>query len=214
MEQVRNEQTIYSTAVYCRLSKDDEQAGESVSIETQKMMLENFCHERGFPIYAIYADDGYSGLNFNRPAFTRLLEDIDNGKVNLVITKDLSRLGRDYIQTGYYTDVYFSRKRVRYIAVNDGIDTNRDDNDIAPFKNILNDMCAKDLSRKVKSAKRQRAYKGYYISAQAPYGYKVDSTNRNRLIVDEEAAAVVKEIFCLSLAGNSLSQISRILTAR
>ena len=214
MEQVRNELTIYSTAVYCRLSKDDEQAGESVSIETQKMMLENFCHERGFPIYAIYADDGYSGLNFNRPAFTRLLEDIDNGKVNLVITKDLSRLGRDYIQTGYYTDAYFSRKRVRYIAVNDGIDTNRDDNDIAPFKNILNDMCAKDLSRKVKSAKRQRAYKGYYISAQAPYGYKVDSTNRNRLIVDEEAAAVVKEIFCLSLAGNSLSQISRILTAR
>ena len=188
--------------------------GESVSIETQKMMLEDFCHERGFPIYEIYADDGYSGLNFNRPAFSRLLEDIDSGKVNLVITKDLSRLGRDYIQTGYYTDVYFSRKRVRYIAVNDGIDTNRDDNDIAPFKNILNDMYAKDLSRKVKSAKRQRAYKGYYISAQAPYGYKVDPTNRNRLIVDEEAAAVVKEIFRLSLAGNSLSQISRILTAR
>lgn len=212
MEQVRNEQTIYSAAVYCRLSKDDEQAGESVSIETQKMMLTDFCHERGFSIYEIYADDGYSGLNFNRPAFTRLLEDIDSGKINLVITKDLSRLGRDYIQTGYYTDVYFSRKRVRYIAVNDGIDTNRDDNDIAPFKNILNDMYAKDLSRKVKSAKRQRAYKGYYISAQAPYGYKVDPTNRNHLIVDEEAAEVVKEIFRLALAGHSLSQISRILS--
>ena len=140
MEQVRNEQTIYSAAVYCRLSKDDEQAGESVSIETQKMMLTDFCHERGFSIYDIYADDGYSGLNFNRPAFTKLLEDIDSGKVNLVITKDLSRLGRDYIQTGYYTDVYFSRKRVRYIAVNDGIDTNRDDNDIAPFKNILKNI--------------------------------------------------------------------------
>ena len=214
MEQVRNEPTIYNAAVYCRLSKDDEQAGESVSIETQKMMLEGFCHERGFPIYEIYADDGYSGLNFNRPAFTRLLEDIDGGKVNLVITKDLSRLGRDYIQTGYYTDVYFSRKRVRYIAVNDGIDTNRDDNDIAPFKNILNDMYAKDLSRKVKSAKRQRAYKGYYISAQAPYGYKVDPLNRNRLIVDEEAADVVKEIFRLALAGHSLIQISRMLTER
>ena len=214
MEQVKNEQTIYSAAVYCRLSKDDEQAGDSVSIETQKMMLTDFCHERGFSIYDIYADDGYSGLNFNRPAFTRLLEDIDSGKVNLVITKDLSRLGRDYIQTGYYTDVYFSRKRVRYIAVNDGIDTNRDDNDIAPFKNILNDMYAKDLSRKVKSAKRQRAYKGYYISAQAPYGYKVDPTNRNRLIVDEEAAEVVKEIFRLSLAGHSLLQISRILTEK
>lgn len=214
MEQVRNEQIIYSAAVYCRLSKDDEQAGESVTIETQKMMLTDFCHERGFSIYEIYADDGYSGLNFNRPAFTRLLEDIDNGRVNLVITKDLSRLGRDYIQTGYYTDVYFSRKRVRYIAVNDGIDTNRDDNDIAPFKNILNDMYAKDLSRKVKSAKRQRAYKGYYISAQAPYGYKVDPTNRNHLIVDKEAAKVVKEIFRLALAGHSLIQISRILTER
>ncbi len=214
MEQVRNEQIIYSAAVYCRLSKDDEQAGESVSIETQKMMLTDFCHERGFPIYEIYADDGYSGLNFNRPAFTKLLEDIDSGKVNLVITKELSRLGRDYIQTGYYTDVYFSRKRVRYIAVNDGIDTNREDNDIAPFKNILNDMYARDLSRKVKSAKRQRAHKGFYISAQAPYGYKVDPQNRNRLIVDEEAAEVVKEIFRLSLAGHSLIQISKILTER
>lgn len=125
----------------------------------------------------------------------------------------MSRLGRDYIQTGYYTDVYFSRKRVRYIAVNDGIDTNRDDNDIAPFKNILDDMYAKDLSRKVKSVKRQRAYKGYYISAQAPYG-KVDPSNRNRLIVDEEAAKVVKEIFRLTIAGYSLMQISRILTER
>lgn len=104
MEQVKNGQTIYSATIYCRLSKNDEQAGESVSIETQKMMLTDFCHERGFLIYEIYAYDGYSGLNFNRPACTRLLEDIDSGKVNLVIAKDLSRLCRDYIQTGYYTD--------------------------------------------------------------------------------------------------------------
>jgi len=181
MERVKNEQIIYSAAIYCRLSKDDgteadsaNQQGDSVSIETQKMLLEDYCTEHGFAIYDIYADDGFSGLNFNRPAFTRLLEDIDGGKINLVITKDLSRLGRDYIQTGYYTDVYFSRKRVRYIAVNDGIDTSRDNNDIAPFKNILNDMYARDLSRKVKSAKRQRANKGYYISAQPPFGYRVD----------------------------------------
>ena len=159
MEQrVMNEKTIYRAALYCRLSKDDEQAGDSVSIETQRMMLTGFCYERGFKIYEVYTDDGYSGLNFNRPAFQRMLEDIDRGKVNMVITKDLSRLGRDYIQTGYYTDIYFSQKKVRYIAVNDGIDTSREDNDIAPFKNILNDMYAKDLSRKVKSAKRQRAY--------------------------------------------------------
>ena len=214
MEQVNLEQSIYSAAIYCRLSKDDEQEDESVSIETQKMMLQDFCQKHGFPIYEIYADDGYSGLNFDRPAFMRMLEAIDRGKVNLVVTKDLSRLGRDYIQTGYYTDVYFSRKRVRYIAMNDGIDTSGDNNDIVPFKNILNDMYARDLSRKVKAAKRQRANKGYFISGQTPYGYQVDPTNRNHLIVDEKAASVVKEIYRLALAGNSLIQISRILTQR
>ena len=214
MEQVMNENNIYRAAIYCRLSKDDEQTGESVSIETQKMLLTDYCVERGYFIHDIYVDDGYSGLNFDRPAFQRMLTDIDEGKVNLVITKDLSRLGRDYIQTGHYTDVYFSRKHVRYIAVNDGVDTSRDDNDIAPFKNILNDMYARDLSRKVKSAKRQRASKGYYISAQPPYGYKVDPADRNHLVVDEEAAEVVREIFTLALEGHSLTQISRMLTDR
>jgi DNA invertase Pin-like site-specific DNA recombinase len=136
---------IPRTAIYCRLSKDDDQTGESASIHTQKMMLEKYCHEQGFSIFSVYADDGFSGLNFNRPEFNRMLNDIDNGNVNTVITKDLSRLGRDYIQTGYYTDIYFSKKKVRYIAVNDNIDTNRDDNDIAPFKNILKKMC--DLRR-------------------------------------------------------------------
>ena len=214
MEQVKLENNIYRAAIYCRLSKDDDQSGESVSIETQKIMLQDFCREHGFPVYEVYADDGYSGLNFNRPAFSRMLEDIDSGKVNLVVTKDLSRLGRDYIQTGYYTDVDFNRMRVRYIAMTDGLDTSRENNDIAPFKNILNDMYARDLSRKVKAAKRQRACKGYYISGQTPYGHQVDPTNRNHLIVDEEAAAVVKEIYRLALAGNSLIQISRILTQR
>ena len=214
MERVMNEKTIYRAALYCRLSKDDEQAGDSVSIETQRMMLTGFCYERGFKIYEVYTDDGYSGLNFNRPAFQRMLEDIDRGKVNMVVTKDLSRLGRDYIQTGYYTDIYFSQKKVRYIAINDNIDTSREDNDIAPFKNILNDMYAKDLSRKVKSAKRQRAYQGLYISAQAPYGYKVDPEDKNHLIVDEEAAEVVWEIFDLALERYTLVQISDILTKR
>lgn len=119
------------------------------------MILEKFCKEHEFRIYDVYVDDGFSGLNFGRPEFQKMLKDIEDGKINLVITKDLSRLGRDYIQTGYYTEVYFQQKRVRYIAVNDGIDTNREDNDIAPFKNILNDMYAKDLSKKVKVAKRQ-----------------------------------------------------------
>ena len=198
---------------YCRLSKDDDQAGESVSIGTQKSMLEGYCREQGFLVHDFYVDDGYSGLNFNRPGFERMLNDIDNGKVNLVITKDLSRLGRDYIQTGYYTEVYFSRKHVRYIALNDRFDSMRDDNDIAPFKNILNDMYAKDLSRKVKAAKRQRAKNGYYISAQAPYGYKPNPENRNQLIVDEEAAAVVRKIFALALSGYGAVKIAKALKA-
>ena len=212
---------IYNAAIYCRLSKDDgtdadnnNPQGESISIGTQKMMLEKYCNEQGYHIYGIYVDDGYSGLNFNRPEFNRMLNDIDEGKVNLVITKDLSRLGRDYIQTGYYTDIYFSKRKVRYIAVNDGVDTNKNDNDIAPFKNILNDLYAKDLSRKVKSAKRQRASNGYYISAQAPYGYKVNPANKNQLIIDEELAKIVKEMFRLALAGNSTVQITKILSER
>ena len=146
------QQRIYNTAIYCRLSKDDDNIGESSSIQTQKSMLEGYCREQCFLVHDFYVDDGYSGLNYNRPGFERMLNDIDNGKVNLVITKDLSRLGRDYIQTGYYTEVYFEKKKVRYIALNDGFDSDRDDNDIAPFKNILNDMYAKDLSCKVKAA--------------------------------------------------------------
>ncbi len=214
MEQLGISQTGCSAAIYCRISKDDEQVGESVSIQTQKMMLEKYCHEQGFPIYNVYTDDGYSGLNFNRPEFNRLLTDIDHGRINLVITKDLSRLGRDYIQTGYYTDIYFSKKKVRYIAVNDGVDTSREDNDIAPFKNILNDLYAKDLSRKVKSAKRQRACSGFYISAQPPYGFKVNPANRNQLIIDEVPADIVKEMFQLALNGHSIMQITKILTER
>lgn len=176
-------------------------------------MLESYCREQGFIVFDYYVDDGYSGLNYNRPGFERMLNDIDNGKVNLVITKDLSRLGRDYIQTGYYTEVYFSKKKVRYIALNDGFDSDRDDNDIAPFKNILNDMYAKDLSRKVKAAKRQRAKNGYFISAQAPYGYKPNPENRNQLIVDEESANVVCKIFELALSGFGAVKIAKSLKA-
>ena len=124
-------------AIYCRLSKDDEQIGDSVSIETQKMLLSGYCINQDFEIVDTYIDDGFSGLNFNRPSFRRMINDIEDGKIDIVVTKDLSRLGRDYIQTGYYIDVYFSTKHIRYIAVNDGIDTLLDNNDIAPFKNIL-----------------------------------------------------------------------------
>jgi DNA invertase Pin-like site-specific DNA recombinase len=199
------------TAIYCRLSKDDEQIGDSVSIETQKMLLSGYCINQDFEIVDTYIDDGFSGLNFNRPSFRRMINDIEDGKIDIVVTKDLSRLGRDYIQTGYYIDVYFSTKHIRYIAVNDGIDTLLNNNDIAPFKNILNDMYAKDLSRKVKSAKNQRAKNGLYISAQPPYGYKVDPHNKNKLIIDDVAAKIVKYIFELVYEGKNYSEISRIL---
>ena len=178
------------------------------------MMLTQYCMEHDFDIFDIYVDDGYSGLNFNRPDFHRLIEDIEKGKIDIVITKDLSRLGRDYIQTGYYTDVYFVTKRVRYIAVNDGIDTQRENNDIVPFKNILNDMYAKDISRKTKTAKLQRAQNGFYVSSQPPYGYKVNPFNRNQLIIDDEAAKVVRMIFDLAEEGYNSSQICRILEQR
>lgn len=204
---------FYKAALYCRLSKDDDDRnGDSSSIQTQKSLLKRYCSENGYLIHDFYVDDGYSGLNFDRPAFQRLLTDIDNGTVNMVITKDLSRLGRDYIQTGYYTEIYFAKKRVRYIAVNDAFDSNRDDNDIAPFRHILNDMYAKDLSRKVKSAKRQRALNGLFISSQAPFGYMPCPDNRNLLIVDEPAADIVRRIFALSLSGYSAKKIAEILT--
>nr|MBQ4457555.1 recombinase family protein [Clostridia bacterium] len=128
------------TAIYCRLSKDDEKSGDSVSIETQKILLRRYCKENGFSCVSTYVDDGFSGLNFNRPGFQKLLGDISRGLISTVITKDLSRLGRDYIQTGYYIDMYFKERNVRYIAVNDNVDTGQGDNDIVPFKNILNEM--------------------------------------------------------------------------
>lgn len=138
------ESILYKTSIYCRLSLDDGSLGESGSIQKQKMMLEKYCRDNNFTIKEVYIDDGYSGLNFDRLAFKRLIADIESGKINLVITKDLSRLDRDYLQTGYYTEQYFPLHNVRYIAVNDGVDTLIDNNDIAPFKNILNDMYAKD----------------------------------------------------------------------
>ncbi len=204
----------YRTALYCRLSKDDEQIGESTSIETQRLMLSRFCQENQLAIVDYYVDDGFSGLSYDRPDFQRMVEDIESGLIDLVITKDLSRLGRDYIMTGYLTDIYFNRMGVRYIAINDGIDTQRDSNDIAPFKNIMNDMYAKDISRKIKSAKRQRAYQGMFISAQTPYGYLVDPNDHSHLVVDEAVADNVRLIFQLALEGNTLSQMASILHDR
>jgi len=203
---------LIRAALYCRLSKDDELQGESSSISTQRLMLEQFCCDHHLTIAGWYIDDGYSGLTFCRPDFQRMLEDIEDGLIDIVITKDLSRLGRDYIMTGYYTDIYFSRMKVRYIAVNDEIDTAQGFSDIAPFKNILNDMYARDISRKIKSAKRQRALKGYYISGQTPYGYRVDPDDHTHLIVDTDAAAVILKIYQLAVQGQTADMISTTLS--
>ena len=177
-------------------------------------MLNRFCQENELAIVDYYVDDGFSGLSYDRPDFLRLIDDIEAGLIDLVITKDLSRLGRDYIMTGYLTDIYFSRMGVRYIAIDDGIDTQRGNNDIAPFKNIMNDMYAKDISRKIKSAKRQRAYRGMYIAAQAPYGYKVDPQDHNHLVIDEAVADVIRLLFAEALAGKTLSAIAEELKAK
>lgn len=206
--------TFYNAGLYCRLSKDDDAAGDSTSIQTQKMLAEKFCADNQIRIQDFYIDDGYSGANFNRPGFIQLIKDIEAGKINCVIVKDLSRLGRDYIQTGYYTEIFFVSKRVRFIAINDNIDSIKADNDIAPFKNILNDMYIKDMSRKIKSAKRQRMQKGMFISGQAPYGYRKNPANINQLIIDDEAAEVVKLIFDLALGGMGANSIVRELTLR
>ncbi len=171
-------------------------------------MLTRFCQENQLAIVNYYVDDGFSGLSYDRPDFLRLIDGIEAGLIDLVITKDLSRLGRDYIMTGYLTDIYFSRMGVRYVVIDDGIDTQRDNNDIAPFKNIMNDMYAKDISRKIKSAKRQRAYRGMYIAAQVPYGYKVDPQDHNHLVIDEAVADIVRMLFTLALAGKTLSAIA------
>ena len=203
-----------ATAIYCRLSKDDEKIGESVSIETQRMMLTHFCKEKRLGIFDYYIDDGFSGLNFQRPSFQKMLTDIESGLIDTVITKDLSRLGRDYIQTGYYIEIFFRERNVRYIALNDNIDTLQEDNDVAPFKNILNDMYAHDLSRKVKAAKKQRALRGYFISGQAPYGYKIDPENNNHLIVDPVPAFQVKAIFDLAKNGDTLRSIAASMTEK
>lgn len=206
-----NTKKIYSAGLYCRLSKDDERQGESASIATQRSIMTAFCLEHEYEIHDVYVDDGYSGLNFERPGFQSLIRDVESGKINMVLTKDLSRLGRDYIMTGYYSEIYFPSQGVRYIALNDNFDSEKPENDIAPFKNILNDMYAKDISRKVKSAKHQRARDGKLIGGQAPYGYIIKD---RKFIVDPDAAKVVQLIFALAGEGKGEVEICKQLELR
>ena len=209
-----NGQTRYNTALYLRLSKDDGTDSESSSIQTQKEMLTRYCRENGFAISEIYVDDGWSGTNSNRPSFQRMLSDIEDGKINCVITKDLSRLGRNYLETGGYTEVYFPEHNVRYIAVTDGVDTAKGSTmDITPFKNLLNDMYAQDISKKIKSSLLTRQKQGKFIGVKAPDGYVKDPADKNHLLIDERFAPTVRYIFQMAKDGVGMVQIARRLTA-
>ena len=203
----------YDVGIYCRLSRDDNNGNsESMSISNQREMLKAYVKDNGWSISDIYIDDGYSGTTFERPEFSRMIQDIEAGKINLVITKDLSRLGRNYVQTGQYTDFFFPRHGVRYIAVNDNHDSESDiDNDITPFKNILNEMYAKDISKKVKSARKTSAKQGKFMGSVTPFGYIKNPLNKYQLIPDEEAALIMQRIFKLFADGNAARHIADIL---
>lgn len=198
---------MYIAGLYMRLSRDDGTA-ESSSITTQRKILLSYAKENGFIVYDEYIDDGFSGTNFDRPNFKRMIQDIEDKKINLVLTKDLSRLGRDYITAGQYTEIYFPSKGVRYIAINDGYDSNSPYNDIAPFKNVINEMYARDISKKIRSSFLARMKDGYYIGNFAPYGYMKDPDNKNHLVIDEEVAPIVKEIFTMASTGKRPTDIA------
>ena len=199
----------FRAAIYCRLSKDDDLDGESASIANQRDMLETYCQRQGWEVAAVYQDDGYTGLNMERPDLKRMLKAIERRQINLVITKDLSRLGRNYLQTGTLIEDFFPRHGVRYIAMNDGIDTLRENNDIAPFKNILNEMYSKDISKKVHSSYLLKAQKGEFTGCLAPFGYRKDPEDKNHLLVDGETAPIVKRLFAWALEGHGPNYIRR-----
>ena len=210
MAGIRTENKIYEVGMYCRLSKDDGTDNESASIATQKSILTDYVKKQGWHLAKTYVDDGYSGTNFQRPSFQNMIKDIENGLINCVITKDLSRLGRNYLDCGLYLEVFFPEHNVRYIAVNDGVDTlNKSAMDITPFRNILNEMYSADVSVKIKSAYRARFQQGKFMGTTAPYGYVKDPADHNHLLIDDKVAHVVREIFDLALAGNGIAKIRK-----
>ena len=205
----------YNVGIYIRLSReDDDKVHESESIKNQKSLLMQYIKENDLRVYDIYIDDGYSGTNFNRPGFQRLINDIEHKKVNMVITKDMSRLGRDYIGTGEYLEKYFPEHDVRYIAITDDIDTFLDNsnNDIAPFKAIMNDFYAKDISKKIKSSLKAKMKEGKFVGGRTPFGYIRDPENKNHLVVYEGQAEVVRRIYQMSLEGMTYFKIAKTLT--
>lgn len=205
---------IYYTALYIRLSCEDGDREESDSVVNQKKLLQSYILSREeFVLYDIYVDDGYSGTNFKRPAFERMIQDIEQGNVNCVLVKDLSRFGRDYIDTGRYLERFFPEHEVRFISVADGIDSMKQVYDLMlPIKNIFNEQYARDISRKIQATISQKQRDGEFIGSFASYGYKKSETNRNKLVIDEYAAEIVRRIFSMYLQGYGKQKIARILT--
>ena len=206
----QNENIIGITALYCRLSRDDGAEGESNSIANQKKLLSKYAKEHGFTNTKFYVDDGYTGTNFNRPGFQRMLEDMDMGYISTVIVKDSSRFGRNYLEVGQYTDYYFPEHNIRFIAINDCIDSENGEDDFSVFRNVMNEMYAKDISRKVRSSHRLRGNAGEPLSAP-PYGYMKSVENKKRWVIDPEAAEIVRRVFRLCIEGKGNETIARIL---
>ena len=203
-------QQHYKAALYCRLSVDDGNFGGSVSIETQKILLEQYCKDHKITDYKFYCDDGCSGTNFDRPSFKKMLSDIDEGKINLVIVKDLSRFGRNYVEAGMYVQ-RFTDSNIRFIAADDNYDSLVNSDDLLfPIKNVVNEMYARDVSKKTKAAKKAKERDGQFIGSKAPFGYKIDPNDRHHLIVDEPAAQVVKRIFRLASEGVGYNKMAKI----
>uniref|UniRef100_UPI004026CD05 recombinase family protein n=1 Tax=Eubacterium sp. TaxID=142586 RepID=UPI004026CD05 len=212
MKSTENTNKNLITALYCRLSQEDERLGESLSIENQRLMLQKYAEEHRFPNLQFYVDDGFSGADFNRPSFKRMMNDVECGKVGIVIVKDQSRLGRDYLQTGMLMEITFPQYDVRFIAVNDGVDSANGVSDFSGIKNYFNDFYAKDTSRKIRAVQRAKGERGERVSSATPYGYMRNPKNKKELIPDPETAPVVKRIFEMCASGMGVGKICDVLT--
>lgn len=204
---------LYKAGLYLRLSKDDERAGESVSIENQKMLLTNYAEEEGWDIVDVYIDDGWSGTNFQRPSFQRMIADARDKRINVIVVKDLSRLGRNHIEVGRLTDDVFPELGVRFVAVNDRVDSLLGDDDMAAYRNLFNEFLSKDTSRKVRAVKKACMERGKYLGTYAPYGYKKNPLDKHHLVIDEETAHIVRRMFELRCQGMSYHFIASTLSS-
>lgn len=201
------------TALYARLSQEDALDGDSNSIVNQKKILLKYAEDNGFPNPTFFIDDGVSGVTFDRPGWNEMIGLAEAGKVKTVIVKDMSRMGRDYLKVGYYTESFFAERDIRYIAINDGVDSDKGDNDFTPFRNLFNDFYARDTSKKIRAVMRAKGNAGEHLCSNPPYGYVKDPESKKRWIIDSEAAEIVKRIFDLCVAGKGPMQIAKALTA-